>query len=131
MIFAIVIMTNKKSDDYRRPNYDYTAVIYHSEMLGMDAGDEYIYHIYPSSLESNNSYFYIKSKSKITIMGSGDSIDVDSDSIDNKSDLQKIEKDIKKDSRNNRMTTISYYYVNNGKSEKYKTIEDLGNILFK
>ena len=31
-----------------RPNYDYIATIYHSELLGIDAGTEYTYYIYKS-----------------------------------------------------------------------------------
>ena len=129
MIFAIVIMTNKKSDDYRRPNYSYTAVIYHSEMLGMDAGTEYIYYIYKAE-NADDEYFYIKSKSNITIAGSGKQIDIDSGVLKNKNDLKKITADIKKDSRKDSQTYTSYNYVNNGNNEKIDNINELGNKLF-
>ena len=129
MIFAIVIMTNKKSDDYQRPNYSYTAVIYHSEMLGMDAGTEYIYYIYKAE-NADDEYFYIKSKSNITIAGSGKQIDIDSGELKNKSDLKKITTDIKKDSRKESQTYTSYNYVKNSNNEKVDNINELGNILF-
>ena len=44
-VFIIVWINNNKNS-YTRPNYDYIAIIYHSEMLGIDAGTDYIYYIY-------------------------------------------------------------------------------------
>lgn len=130
IIVAVVILINKKNNDYSRPDYDYSAIIYHSEMMGMDAGTEYTYYIYKSS-KNDNEYFYIKAKSTITIAGSGEESEVGSGTLNNKNDIKKIEKDIEKDSESDYETYLSYMYVNNGKSEKVDTINELGDKLFK
>ena len=129
VIITLSIISNSKKG-YTRPNYDYVALIYHSEMLGMDAGTEYTYYIYKMP-KSKNKYFYIKSKSSITITGPGKESDVGSGAINNKKDLNKIIKDIEKDSKKNSQTNISYSYVSNGNSEKLDSINELGKKLFK
>lgn len=126
----IVIMINNNKEKYTRPDYDYIATIYHDENLGPDDGTEYIYYIYKSS-KSDSKYFYIKSKSNITIAGAGKTSDVDSGSLNNKNDLKKITKDIKKDSRKDSQTYITYSYINDGNNEKLDSISELGNKLFK
>ena len=56
IIVFIVTLIKNNSNNYTRPNYDYAATIYHSEMLGIDAGTEYTYYIY--KLDNNdNEYF--------------------------------------------------------------------------
>lgn len=128
-LILLVVITNKKNNNYLRPNYDYVAVIYHSEMLGMDAGTEYIYYIYESR-KNDNKYFYIKSESSITIAGSGEKRDVYSDAINKKEDLKKITKDIAKDSRKSSQTYINYTYTKDGVNVKCKDMNALGNKLF-
>ena len=81
-VFIIILINNNKN------SYDYIATIYHSEMLGIDAGTEYIYYIYQSD-KNDNEYFYIKSKSNITIAGSSEKKDVGSGSLKSKNDLRK------------------------------------------
>ena len=126
----IIILTNNNKHSYTRPDYDYIAIIYHSEMLGIDAGTEYIYYIYKSP-KDNNKYFYIKSKSNITIAGSGEESDVGSGALNDTNDLKSITKDIEKDSRKDSQTYISYSYVDNGNNEKLDGISELENKLFK
>lgn len=88
ILFAITGIFTIKNRKIIRPNSDYIATIYHSEMLGMDAGWQYIYYIYP---DKNESYLYIKSESEITIAGASDEKDVELKRIKNKNDLKKIE----------------------------------------
>ena len=128
-VFIIVWINNNKNR-YTRPNYDYIATIYHSEMLGIDAGTKYTYYIYKSE-KNDNEYFYIKSKSSITIAGSGESKDIDSGPLKNHNDLKKVQRDIENDSEKNSQSYVSYTYINNGISEKYENIDLLGNQLFK
>ena len=130
IIVFIAIKINNNKKEYTRPNYAYSAVIYHSEMLGIDAGTEYTYYIYKSST-SDNKYFYIKSKSNITITGSGKESDVASGSLNDMNDLKKIMKDIEKDSKKESQTYITYSYNNNGNNEKLNSIDELENKLFK
>ncbi len=127
VIRLVFLSPNNKK--YTRPSYDYSALIYHSEMLGMDAGTEYIYSIYKE--EGSNTYFYIKSKASITIEGSKDEKDIDSGSIRNKKDLERIEKDIEKDKRNDSSKLVSYLIYDNGIRRKCASMEELGNKLFK
>lgn len=128
---AIVINNNGVTNkQYKRPNSDFVAVIYHSEMMGIDAGTEYMYYIYESE-ENNNEYIYIKATSNITITGSGKEKDIGSGILKNKSDLKKIEKDIKKDTKKDQQSNITYSYINNGSYEKYESIDSLGDKLFK
>ena len=123
-VFIIILINNNKN------SYDYIATIYHSEMLGIDAGTEYIYYIYQSD-KNDNEYFYIKSKSNITIAGSSEKKDVGSGSLKSKNDLRKIQNDIEKDSQKNSQSYVSYTYIDNGISEEYENIDLLGNKLFK
>lgn len=127
IVVFILMMINNKQNSYKRPNYDYIATIYHSEVLGMDAGTEYVYYIYKSE-KNDNKYFYIKSKSSVTIEGSSKGKDVDSGELNNKNDLKKITEDIEKDSREDSQTYIIYTYGNN---EKLNSISELENKLFK
>ena len=120
----IFIVINNRSASYTRPNYEPTAVIYHSEMRGMDAGHEFIYDIYQPN-KNINEYFYIKSQSQITMTGSGKSNDVDSGSLKSKDDLKIIEKDIEKDKESLKSvySNILYKYTQNGASIEYKDID--------
>ncbi len=130
IVIVVILLINKNNNNYSRPDYDYSAIIYHSEMMGIDAGTEYTYYIYKSS-KSDNEYFYIKAKSTITIAGSGEESEVGSDTLNTKNDIEKIKKDIERDSKSDSETYTSYMYVNNGKSEKVDTLSELGNRLFK
>lgn len=132
IIFIVFMVINNRSASYIRPNYEPTAVIYHSEMRGMDAGHEFIYDIYQPN-KNIDEYFYIKSQSQITMTGSGKSNDVDSGSLKSKDDLKIIEKDIEKDKESLKSvySNILYKYTQNGASIEYKDIDSLGNKLFK
>ena len=129
VIMFVLIIATKNHNKYKKPDYDYTAIIYHSEMEGNDAGIEYIYYIYKAK-NNENEYFYIKSKSDITIAGSGKEKGIDSGNINNKNDLEKIKKDIKKDSNDNAQIVITYSYKENGINEDCKDINELSDKLF-
>lgn len=124
----IIFIVYKKNHIYERPNYPFTAVIYHSEFIGFDAGYEYSYQIY--KLQNSNKYIYIKSKSINTIKGPDKSIDISSGKINNKKDLKKITRDIKKDSEEIAETYVTYNYYNNDISVECKDINELGKKLF-
>ena len=130
IIFGVIIVLINNKNSYTRPDYNYVATIYHSEMLGMDAGTEYVYYIYESD-KNDNEYFYIKSKSNVTISGSSEKKDIASGHIRSKKDLIKIQNDIEKDSQKNSQSHVSYNYSNNGINEEYENIDLLGNMLFK
>ncbi len=103
------------------------ATIYHSEMLGIDAGTEYIYRIYPST---NDTYVYTKSKSEITIAGTSKEKEVDFGKIRNKSDLKKIERDIKSDEIIGAKKHVSYTYSQDKNAEKCSSMRELAEKLF-
>ena len=128
-VVSLFYYLNNDSDDFVRPDYQPIATVYHSEMIGMDAGDEYIYSIFENKNSNTKSYFYIKSKARITMVGSGESSDVSSGSINNRSDLNKIVRDIDKDSSGD-SKNVSYRYLINGEYTNIDTIEELGNKLF-
>ena len=130
IVLCLVFLRLNKPKKIERPNYDYIASIYHSEMMGMDAGTEYIYYIYKSD-KKDNEYFYVKVASKITIAGAGEVKNVSSRKILNKEDLFKIEDDIKKDKEKNAKSNVTYSYGNSSESEKLESISDLANKLFK
>lgn len=130
LVTIIPKLVNLNTYSYTRPDYDYVAVICYSEMLGLDAGTQYSYYIYPSLNSKGVSYFYIKSKSDITIAGPGQEIDIDSGNLEKKSDLSKIAKDIQKDFGKYAESYVSYYYIINGTLEEYKNMNELGNKLF-
>jgi len=109
------------------PNTNYVAIIYHSEMIGIDAGDEYIYYIYP---DENNTYLYIKSKAEITMVGSSDKKNIDSGIIKNESDFEKIKEDIEEDKLKDAQQFLSYSYINNDNVQEFISIEELAERLF-
>ena len=121
---GFLIIRNKK---IVRPDMDYIATIYHSEMIGIDAGWQYIYYIYP---DENESYVYIKSKSEITDVGASDEYDVDLGKIKDKNDFEKIEKDIEKDKLAEAQQFFNYTYKNEGKIENLNSLEELAEQLF-
>ena len=127
LVVVMGIFTFIKNRKIIRPNTNYVAIIYHSESMGIDAGYEYIYYIYP---DENDSYVYIKSKSEITIVGSGDKKDIDSGKIKNKEDLEKIKEKIDKDKLKDCQQFVSYTYINNGSVQKLTSIEELAEKLF-
>ena len=128
-LVGVVYYLYNNSNNYVRPDYQAVATIYHSEMIGNDAGDEYIYSIFENKNKSN-TYFYIKSKSSITMVGSGESKDIKSGSIKTKSDLNKIVKDIEKDTKSDSTKFVSYRYLVNDDYVKLDTLEELENKLF-
>ena len=75
IIIFVVAMIINKNKVYTSPDYEPIATIYHSQMLGEDAGTEFIYDIYKSD-KKHNEYFYIKSKSYITINGPDEKTEV-------------------------------------------------------
>lgn len=121
---GFLIIRNKK---IVRPDMDYIATIYHSEMIGIDAGWQYIYYIYP---DENESYVYIKSKSEITIAGASEEEDVDLGKIKDKNDFEKIEKDIEKAKLAEAQQFFNYTYKNEGKIENLNSMEELAEQLF-
>ena len=130
-VFVLAVINNNKETKGNTSNdSDYIAMIYHSEMRAMDDGVEYTYYIYESS--NNKGYYYIKTKSNITIAGSGEKSKVGRGSVNNKNDLDKITKDIDSDSNINSLENyIVYSYVENGKNIRLDSISELGNKLFK
>ena len=119
---GFLIIRNKK---IVRPDTDYIATIYHSEMLGMDAGWQYIYYIYP---DDNESYVYIKSKSEITESGASEEQDVDLGKL--KNNLDKIENDMKKDKISNAQQFFHYLYMNSNGIKNLNSIDELAECLF-
>lgn len=124
VIGVFVFIKNRK---IVRPNTNYVAIIYHSEMIGIDAGYEYTYYIYP---DENDTYLYIKSKAEVTIVGSSDEKDINSGRIKNESDLEKIKQDIEKDKLKDGQQFLSYTYINNDDVQEFTSIEELEEILF-
>lgn len=110
-----------------RPDNECIASIYHSEMLGMDAGTEYVYYIYP---DENDTYIYIKSRGIITIAGLSDTKDIASGKITKVADFEKITKDIEKDKREGSQCYITYSYINGENVEKYETMSEFIDRLF-
>ena len=124
IIVGIFTIKNKK---ITRPTSDYIATIYHSEMLGMDAGWQYIYYIYP---DKNNTYLYIKSESEITIAGANEEQDIELGKIKNENDLSKIKKDIEKDKQEDSQEFLHYMYINGSDVKNLKSIDELADCLF-
>ena len=129
-LVGVVYYFYNDSKGFDRPDYQPIATIYHSEMLGNDAGDEYVYSIYENKNSKGKSYFYIKSKAKITMVGSSESEDISSGSIKTKLDLDKIISDIEKDAKSSTVKNVSYRYLINGQYVNVDTIEELENKLF-
>lgn len=127
LVVVIGVISFIKTRKIVRPNTNYVAIIYHSEMMGIDAGYEYIYYIYP---DENDTYLYIKSKAEITIVGSNNEKDIKSGKIKNEADFEKIKKDIEKDKLKDTQQFFSYTYINNGNVEKFTSIEELVEKLF-
>ena len=130
VITGLMYFLHKEYTSFKRPNEDVVATIYHSEMQGIDAGSEYIYSIYKNKNKGDKSYFYIKSKASITMVGSSESKDVASGALNKSSDFDKITKDIEKDNETTSETIVVYSYVSNGKNVDCNTIEELANKLF-
>ena len=133
--FVIVVVylfyyLNDIMGDFTRPDYKPIATVYHSEMIGVDEGNEYVYSIFENKSMKNGKYFYIKSKARVTVVGAEDNKDVSSGSINFKSDLNKISKDIDHDFMNDTTKNVSYRYLVNGEYVNVDTIEELGNKLF-
>lgn len=127
LVVIIGVFSFIKTRKIVRPNTNYVAIIYHSEMMGIDTGYEYIYYIYP---DENDTYLYIKSKAEITIVGSSNEKDINSGKIKNEVDFEKIKKDIEKDKIKDTQQFFSYTYINNGNVEKFTSIEELAKKLF-
>ena len=131
IVFASYIFIENKKKDITRPDYEPVASVLHSERVGIDAGSEYSYDIYQINKDDNSSYYYIKSSSDITIVGSRNKKDIDSGIINKKDDLKKIEKDINKDKEKDTTSSINYYFNNNGEYENLESIDALIDRLFK
>ena len=132
VLIAIIVGIYKyvtKETKYERPTYDYVATVYHSVMESQDKGVEYFYYIYKTE-NNDNTFFYIKSKNTISAEGSGKEKDIDSGSLKEKKDLNKIIKDIDKDSNRELESNISYTYLNEGNNEECASMEELADKIF-
>ncbi len=129
-LLGVVYYFYNESKGFERPDYQPVATVYHSEMIGMDAGDEYVYSIYENKNSKGKSYFYVKSEAKITMVGSSQSKDISSGSLNSRVDLKKITKDIEKDTSEGTTKNVSYRYLVNGQYVNTDTIEELENKLF-
>lgn len=125
--FAVIVIFTIKNRKITRPEADYIGTIYHSEMLGMDAGWQYIYYIYP---DENQTYLYIKSKSEITIAGASEEQDVKLEKIKSQRDLHEIENDMEMDKQTNAQQFIHYTYVNGSDIKNLNSIDELADCLF-
>lgn len=110
-----------------KPEEECIAVIYHSEMFGIDAGTEYIYYIYPNG---EKKYEYIKTKAYITIAGAGEEEYIKSGKINKKEEFEKIKKLINMDKVKSVQRNITYTYINDGTKQKCSSIEELIEKLF-
>lgn len=110
-----------------KPEEECIAVIYHSEMFGIDAGTEYIYYIYPNG---EKKYKYIKTKGNITIEGASEEKYIKSGRLNKREDFEKIEKSINMDKVKSVQRNIKYTYIQNGTEQKCISIEDLAEKLF-
>lgn len=126
LIVSVVGFINTKNE-YQSNSKILEAAIYHSEMLGIDAGTEYTYRIY---LNKNNIYGYTKFKSEITIAGPSEEKEISFGKIRNKSDLKKIEKDIKNDEIIGAKKYVSYTYSQDKNAEKCSSMRELADKLF-
>ena len=102
-------------------NEEVSAIIYHSSMMGIDAGEEYIYYIY----KDKNDYLYFKYTSTINISGSSEETFNKSGRLKSKEDFSIIENDIKADTKDNRENYVSYDYYENNIRNRYKTMDEL------
>jgi ribosomal protein S6 len=127
ILFAIIGIFTIKNRKIIRPNSDYIATIYHSEMHAIDAGWQYVYYIYPDKKES---YLYIKSESTITIDGASEECDVDSGKIKNKNDFTKLAKEIEKDKKEKAQHFFHYTYINGNEIKNFDSIDKLADCLF-
>jgi hypothetical protein len=137
-LVVFLLTTNKpsnydteRSDNYRKPDYDYAALVYHEEFIGPDAATSYNYLIYPVSASDSSSYFYIKTKSQMTIAGEGKAIDVTRGNINKKSDLTKIETSIKRDKQKHAETIVRFYCIDSGKKAECDGIESFDDLVKK
>ena len=126
LVIAVLLIYFLKGPKYERPNYDYSAIIYHSVMIGIDAGTDYTYTIY----KSDDSFFYIKSESYVTIAGETDQKDTSSGAINDKTDLYNIKKMIDKDSKGYDDVNTNYIYVDNGTRVLCNDLDELASKLF-
>lgn len=127
IVLALIIIVFLKTKKIVEPDIAPVAKIHHSEMLGIDAGTQYTYSIYP---DENNTYLYIKSRGMTTIAGPTERENISHGKLKQKSDLQKIEKDIEKDKRNDTQQDISYYYIKKEETQKCNSLDELGDKLF-
>lgn len=126
LIVSVMGFINTKNE-YQSNSKILEATIYHSQMMGIDAGTEYTYRIY---LNKNNTYGYTKSKSEITIAGPSEEKEVSFGKIRNKADLKKIEKDIKNDEIMGAKKYISYICSQDKNVEKCGSMRELADKLF-
>ncbi len=127
LLIVSVMGFMKIKNKYQSNSKILEATIYHSEMMGIDAGTEYTYRIY---LNKNNTYGYTKSKSEITIAGPSEEKEVGFGKIRNKSDLKKIERDIKSDEIIGAKKHVSYTYSRDKNAEKCSSMRELAEKLF-
>ena len=125
---AIAFYMFYSNRNLRPEGVDYIAYIYHSEMLGMDAGNEYMYYFYPNE---DGTYLYVKAESEVTIAGSGEAKDVKSGKIKEKADFEKIKTDIAQNEMTNTMQYLKCIYKNGEVVEEYYSVDELANKLFK
>ena len=123
-ISAVCVIKNKK---ITRPDTDYIATIYHSEMLGMDAGWQYIYYFYP---DRKNEYIYIKSESEVTEAGASDERNIEKGVIKTKNDFVKIEKNIENDKNEESQQFFHYTYINGNEIKNLNSSDELADCLF-
>ena len=128
-LFSIVIITlflsACKLDDLEvitvPENEDVSAIIYHSVMMGIDAGYEYVYYIY----KDKEDYLFFKYQSNITIVGSSEEEFKKSGRLKSKEDFSIIEKDIESDNIDDTETYVSYDYYDNKVRNRFSTMEEL------
>lgn len=125
LIVSVMGFINTKNE-YQLNSKILEATIYHSEMMGIDMGTEYTYRIYLNK----NTYGYTKSKSEITIAGPSEEKEVSFGKIRNKSDLKKIESDIKSDEIIGAKKHVSYTYSQDKNAEKCNSMRELAEKLF-
>jgi hypothetical protein len=129
ILFLVIILPGcgKKVDVDEMNKTDFVGQIYHSKMMGADAGTIYRYYIYPDG----KNYKYVKTSSSITIAGEGKGIKVSSGKITSRKEMIDLDKDVEKDKGEGSTSIVSYFYrEKDGIDTRYDSLEALTDRIY-